>query len=516
MKQFILLLAAATIVLTAAEPKPKLLVAIVIDQFRYDYLLRFRQDYNSGLAQLLEQGAVFADARYIHFPTVTAIGHSTFMTGATPLVSGIVENSWYDRALKHEVTSVSDPSVKMLGGVPGAEGSSPRALLVSTVGDELKMAGLAAKVIGISIKDRSAILPVGHMADAAYWFDNDSNHFVSSSYYFPVLPPWVGEFNDASPAAAYQGAPWTALEAAPGAKPFCSMVAGGDDRYCGPIEATPFGNEMIEAFAERAIIAEQLGKHAGTDVLAISFSSNDYVGHAYGPDAPQVRDVSKRTDRLLGKLFAFLAKEVSPRDTLVVLTADHGVAPAPEVNVKRKMPGGRVQPTETTDAVEAALSKRFGKGPWVVSNGGLDMYLDDALILRKNLDGALIRRVAADAVLGVPHIARVFTRDQLLTGQFASDAVGRAVANSFYAKRSGDLFVITEPYWIFGGTSGSTHGSPFGYDTHVPLIFFGAGIKAGTYYDPVTINDVAPTLAAMLGIEAPSGSSGRVLSAIIP
>src|SRR6201996_6982334 len=240
-----------------SRKKPKLVLLVVVDQFRYDYLLRFRSDYHAGLARLLDNGAVFADARYPQFPTVTAVGHSTIFTGATPSLSGIISNEWWDRETDESVTSVSDKATVLLGGTPSTKGSSPHRLLVSTVGDELKMAGHHSKVIGISIKDRSAILPAGHMADAAYWFDNDSQHFVTSDYYMKQLPAWVVKVNVDRPTYKYLGADWNAIDAKPGDKPYCTMKAGADVRYCGAIENTPFGNELLEEFAEKAIEQEQ-------------------------------------------------------------------------------------------------------------------------------------------------------------------------------------------------------------------------------------------------------------------
>ena len=316
--------------------KPKLVLAVVVDQFRYDYLLRFRTDYHGGIARLLENGAVFADARYPQFPTVTAVGHSTILSGATPSVSGIIGNEWLDREADETVTSVSDKTTALLGGTPATKGSSPHRLLVSTIGDELKMAGRHSKVIGISIKDRSAILPVGHMANAAYWFDNESQHFVTSDYYMKQLPAWVAKTNADRPTYKYLGTDWNAIDAKPGDKPYCTMKAGAEVRFCGAIENTPFGNELLEEFAEKAIEQEQLGAHDGTDILALSLSSNDYVGHERGPDSPEVRDISVRTDQLLGKLLDFINTRIGQENVLVVFTADHGVAPVPKVNNDRK------------------------------------------------------------------------------------------------------------------------------------------------------------------------------------
>ena len=509
-------LLAASAILSAAPPrKPRLVLAIVIDQFRYDYLLRFRSDYHAGLARLLEQGAVFTDAHYLHAATVTAVGHSTFLSGATPSVSGIIENEWFDRESGRVVTSVFDPKSKQVGGVPGAAGSSPRRLLVSTLGDELKMQGSQSKVLGVSIKDRSAILPAGHMADGAYWYDSNSHHWVTSTYYRAALPDWVQKINDEKTYQQYIGASWLPVDAKDdSATPFCSMVAGAAVRLCGGLEATPWGNDMIESFAERAIAAEGLGHHAGVDILTVSFSSNDYVGHAVGPDDPAVRDISIRTDRLLGKFFDYVDQQVGAGNTLVVLTADHGVAPVPEVNQARNMPGGRLSDSALSEKISAALVQRFGPGKWLLSFPETMPYLNLELIRDHKLDPAEVRRVAAEAARGENHIARVYTRDQLENGLVQRDAISQAVIFGFYGPRSGDLYIVPEPYYMFDAT-GTTHGTPYDYDNHVPLIFSGPGIRAGTYAQKIAINDVASTLAALLAVEAPSGSSGRVLSEIL-
>ena len=514
---FLALFAVAATLLAANTPpaRPRLVLAIVIDQFRYDYLERFRKDYNSGLKRLLEQGAVFSDAHYLQAATVTAVGHSTFLSGATPSVSGIINNDWYDRESSQTVTSVFDPKSKLVGGVPGAPGSSPRRLLVSTVGDELKMHGVESKIIGVSIKDRSAILPVGHMADGAYWYDADSNHWVTSTYYRAELPDWVQKLNSEQLYQRYLGAKWLPFDAPDqSGTPFCSMAAGTEVRFCGGLEATPWGNEMIEEFAERAISNENLGRHSGVDILAVSFSSNDYVGHAVGPDDPAVRDISIRTDRLLGKLLDYVDARVGKDGTLVVLTADHGVAPVPEVNQARNMPGGRLAEARLTQRISEALTKRFGPGKWLLGGSATMPYLNQELIQTRRLDPAEVERVAAEAASKQEHIARVYTRHQLLSGQVQRDDVGRAFSLGFYGPRSGDLLILQEPYYLFEAT-GTSHGTPYDYDSHVPIIFLGPGIQARTYWQRVAHNDIAPTLSAILGIEAPSGSMGRVLSELL-
>jgi predicted AlkP superfamily pyrophosphatase or phosphodiesterase len=491
-------------------------LAVIIDQFRYDYLLRFRSEYHSGLARLLEKGAVFTDAHYLHATTVTAVGHSTFLSGAPPSISGIIGNDWYDRAAGATVTSVSDPTTKLVGGIPNVPGSSPHRLLVSTVPDEVKMQGAESKTIGISIKDRSAILPAGHMADAAYWYDSDSNNWVTSTYYRAELPEWVHKINSEHPAQRAIGAQWLPFDAKDdSAKPFCTMVAGTDVRFCGSLEATPWGNELIEEFAEQAVVAENLGHHAGTDFLTVSFSSNDYVGHAVGPDDPAVRDISIRTDMLLGKLFDAVERQAGAGNTLIVLSADHGVAPVPEVNQARHMPGGRLDKEAVNARITDALTKRFGPGAWLIPGSPANMpYLNLKLVSTLKLNLGDVEHVAATAAAGVDHIARVYTAQDLATGAVRQDAISRAFTLSFYGPRSGDLFLLQEPYYLFDAT-GTSHGVPYAYDTHVPVLFLGPGIKPGIYPESIAVNDIAPTLAAILGTTEPSGSIGRVLSEML-
>ncbi|HVX65166.1 MAG TPA: alkaline phosphatase family protein, partial [Bryobacteraceae bacterium] len=491
--------------------KPKLVVGIVNDQFRYDYLTRFRTEYTGGLARLLARGAVFTNARYRHFPTITAIGHSTFMTGATPSVSGIAGNEWYDREAGKVVTSVSDDATKLLGGKEQA-GSSPRKLLVSTIGDELKAAQRGkARVVGISIKDRAAVLPSGHWANGAYWFDGATGNFVSSTFYFADLPQWVKDFNAARAPDRFLNVEWKPLVPSPDYPDFSQrMAAAASSAFYNSLEASPYGNELVEAFAERAIEGEQLGRRGVTDLLTVSFSSNDYVGHRVGPDAPQVRDMALRVDRTMAKLFEFIDKRVGLENTLVVFTADHGVAPLAEVLSERRMPGGRHSMKDVAAAVKTALETRFGTGDWVLSWAGTGPYLNRELIRTRKLDEAEVERAAAEAVASVPHIFRVLTREQMLRGQVPDDAVSRAALSGFFPRRSADLAIIEDPYWTASST-GATHGAPFGYDAHVPVIFMGPGLRPGRYDANIAPNDIAPTLATMLAIETPSGAGGRVL-----
>lgn len=483
----------------AAAEKPKLVLLIMVDQFRYDYLTRFRAEYKGGLRQLVSRGAVFTNASLNHFPTVTAIGHSTILTGAIPALSGIVGNEWWDREAGKLTTSVADDATTLLGG-SGGKGSSPRRLLVDTVGDEMYIAtGGKSRSIGMSIKDRSAILPAGHTANGAFWFDAKTAEFVSSTYYFDALPAWVKEFNAAQPARKFLGAKWL------------NRVLPNDiAKMSGALEASPFGNDILEELAERAIEAEKLGQRGVTDLLSVSFSSNDYVGHTWGPESPEAHEISLRTDEVIEKLFTYVESRVGMQNVLVVLSADHGVAPLPEVNQARKMPGGRMPPGIIQRTIQSGLAAKYGEGNWILSPQEYSLVLNADLIREKKLDPAEVNRAAAELAMTIPHVFRVYTRDQLALGQVEPDLVGLRVANSFHRTRASDIYVLLEPYWIFP-QHGATHGTAFIYDSHVPVIFMGPGIRPGVYRQQVAVNDVAPTISALLDIETPSGSVGRPL-----
>ncbi len=487
----------------------RLVLLIAIDQFRYDYLTRFRNEYKGGLDHLLRDGANFVNANLEHYPTVTAIGHSTMLTGATPKISGIVGNDWYDRESGKTVTSVSDASTQIIGG-SGGTGASPRRLLVSTVGDEMKRSHRDhPKVIGISLKDRSAILPSGHMADAAYWYDNKTGDFVSSTYYFQDLPNWVQAFNKRHPADSYAGMEWR-FEPASRSGVF-KMPTDPGAKLAAAVYSSPFGNELLEKFAEEAVRQEKLGQRDSVDLLTLSFSSNDAVGHSFGPDSPRVHDMCIRTDRELGKLFAFLDQSIGMQHIVVVLTADHGVMPVVEQLQQDRMPGGRMTNATLFDPMRQALVAHFGAGEWLLNTAGSSPYLNLKLVTEKGLDRGEVERVAAAAISSIPHVSRVYTRQQLLLGATSGDKLSERVVRSFNMARSGDLEVLLDPYWIRGAT-GTTHGTPYSYDSHIPLIFMGPGIRAGRYARPVALNDVAPSLSTLLDVETPSGSVGRPLS----
>ncbi len=486
-------------------PKPRLVIGIVIDQFRYEYLTRFEKSFGEGgFKRLLRRGAVFANANYIHTPTYTACGHATFMSGTTPAHNGIVGNEWFDRETGNRVTSVSDNSVKLLGGTNDQSGMSPHRLIGSTIGDELKLATRGqSKVIGISLKDRSAILPAGKRPNGAYWFDAKSGSLVSSTYYFADLPEWVKKFNREQKPDRY-------LNEGNGG----NGGNGGSEGSSRSFEATPFANDYLIDFAKAAIENEKLGTDESTDLLTISFSANDLIGHTYGPYSKEVEEVTLHTDKLLAQFFNYLDHKIGFERLVIALTADHGVAPVPEQMQELGL-GGRLNARAVAESIESALDRQFEDEKWIISYVNSNVYFDASIIERRKVSTEELERAACLAALKNPGIAACFTSSQLISGALPSTIIARSVANGFYARRNGNIVVVPQPFHFFSEGSGTTHGTPYSYDTHVPVIFYGAGIHAGIYYGVSSPADIAPTLAALLKIEIPSNSSGRILSEAI-
>lgn len=493
----------------APAPAVRLVLLVAVDQFRADYLTRFGPP-RAGFRTLMTRGAMFTNAYLEHGITVTAVGHSTMLSGATPAVSGIIDNAWYERATKSNVESVTDTEARIVGGDGAAGvGVSPRRLLVPTLGDQLKLSSPAApgtpqapRVIGISLKDRSAILPAGHAADGAYFFRG--GRFVTSTFYRQALPPWVEAVNDLRIPDTYAGKKWeyeggTRAYPAEAGSSLNTMAAAG-----------PVGNELVLAMAKAALEHEQLGQRGVTDVLTVSFSSNDSVGHTYGPESPEVRDITHQADRQVQQLLDEVDRRVGLAHVLVAFTADHGVAPLPESAAALRIPGGRFKPQAVLDAVEGALDAKYGAATWVERLLLPHVYLDHALLADKGVDLAEARRVAAAAAERVPHVARVYTRDAILNGSNTADHISTLVTRGYHRDRSGDLHVVLEPHWTTAAI-GTSHGTVYGYDAHIPLILMGPGVEPGVYPGRVALNDLAPTLATLLGIEPPSGSQGRPL-----
>jgi len=547
----------------ATESRPRLVLLIVVDQFRYDYLTRFGDLFGSrGIGRLMREGASWTAANFDHMPTFTAPGHAVFMTGAWPSQTGIIANEWYERDTGKKVKSVTDDSTNKLAGKPGEKGYSPRRLLCSSVGDELRMAdGDRSKVIGISAKDRSAILPAGRRANAAYWFGTDNGNMLSSTYYFDREPEWVERFNNRHLADQWFGAHWDRLlpeaeylkragkddvpwenldKSSNDTNYFPHVITGGADKpsrmFYKALDYTPFSNDVLVAFAEAAITNEKLGDDVDTDLLSVSFSANDYVGHRFGPYSHEAMDMTLRVDRQIGTLLDFVDAHVGLRNTVVIFSADHGASPVPEQAVLMKLPGRRYQKAELRQIVEDGLKARYGRKdrpatdyiqtftnkeetePGLINS---NFYLNRAALKRDGIDLDECERVVGELSMRMPGAARYFTRAQLENGLISSaDPIARRVLHGFYPQRSGDVIVVFEPYNILfdlpddptDPRSTATHGSPYSYDTHVPLIIMGRDFAKGRYDQAATPADIAPTLAGLLGVQPPSCSTGRVLS----
>ncbi len=509
-----------------AASRPKLIVGILIDQFRNDYLGRFGDLFGEGgFRRLLEEGAVFSDAQQLHATTVSSVGHATFMTGSIPTYHGIIGNQWFERAEGKVISSVDDEDVQPVGSATGQH-SSPHRLIGSTLGDELKLSNAGtSRVIGVSIKDSSAILTSGHHPDGAYWFDNATGKFVTSSYYKTRLPEWVNRFNDKKIPSRFFGQ-WQKL------RPETDYDRSGvdDSPYEHPgrgnrafphsirnyteLLETPFGNDLLVAFAKAAVEGENLGKHDAPDLLTISFSSNDEVGHEYGPYSHEMEDITLRTDVVLADLFHYLDENIGHDDYVIVLTADHGVAPSPDQAKAMGLGGGRFSEAGAADFISSALNERYGPGKWIAALTEGNLYLDSSLASRQHVSFIDLTRAAALAALALPQFAAAYTSDDFKSGNFRHDAISQRVAMTFFNGRSGDVVLIPKPYWVASDKT-TNHGAPYNYDTSVPLIFWGISFLPGHFATAASPADIAPTLASILHITPPSGAIGRVLNEVL-
>jgi predicted AlkP superfamily pyrophosphatase or phosphodiesterase len=503
--------------------KPKLVVILVIDQLRYDYLERFRPQLVEGGFKRLLSGANFVNCRYDYAVAFTCPGHASLFTGAYPNVHGVIGNEWFDASRGRKVYCVEDSDTKQVGGNTGP-GYSPRNLIGSTIGDELRIAsGFQSKVIAISLKDRAAVMPGGHTANAAYWYDGESGQFVSSSYYMPELPAWVSRFNSTQPAKAYCGKPWQALSETPqvGGK-MLSQVHLDPGQPCPNrdflawLRNSPFMNAIELGFASQAVKNEGLGQGPATDLLAISLSVNDSIGHAFGPYSDEVADTTLRTDRDLANFLVELDKTIGLDNVWIALSADHGAAPTPKFIKQYHLGLGNAVTSAVRDAVEKALSQSYGPGQWVEDITSFCITLNKTTLEKHQTEESKVGTVVAEAAALVPGVSAAFTRTQLLTGALPRSPLGRKAANSFHSHRSGDVFLILDPYALpVGGETGSTHGAPWTYDTQVPLVLWGNAFKPGIYATPCEPIDLAPTLAVALGLTQPSGAQGRPLTAAL-
>jgi predicted AlkP superfamily pyrophosphatase or phosphodiesterase len=523
----------------AANASPaKLVVVIMIDQFRYDFIERFWDLFgNDGFRRLVNDGAFFTNANFDYVPTVTAAGHAAAHTGSVPALNGINGNVIVDRETGRITALVADKDAHLVTNAGRDEkviSASPRALIGTTIGDQIRLSNnFQSKVVAVSQKDRAAILPGGQRPNGAFWFSNTIGSFVSSDYYFKELPAWVKQFNTSVRPDKYFGAKWERAlpeeayrramsehlpeQQRPVGQNFPYTINGGEEKP-GPkfyqmFEYTPFVSEYLESFAKSAIEGESLGADQHTDLLAISFSAPDLVGHSYGPDSQEIEDIYIILYRVIGDLLNYIDRRVGFANTIIAMTADHGVSPIPKRMETLGFDAMVIDRKKLDDAVNQALRARFGGDKWVMAFANEQLYLNRKLMEETKADPAEVERVAGEAALTVKGIANYFTRTQIIEGRMPSGALSRRVMNGFYRARAGDVWIITNPFsFVFEGVAlATTHGSPYRYDTHVPVILFGAGVRAGRYYNECSPSDIAPTIAAMLGVEPPATSIGRVL-----
>lgn len=540
--------------LFAAQPSaaaaPRLAVVISVDQLRADYLVRFRPYFGEGgFKRLLEGGANFQNSHYRHAVTQTAPGHATILSGAHPEVHGVIANDWMDRDLWETINNVEDRTSPLVGLLPAdatpallapKAGRSPRNFNASTVGDQLKLRfGSRSKVFAASNKDRSAILLGGKLADAAYWDENGV--MVTSRYYREELPEWVRAFNAERRVNAAFGKTWERVgdvatydavqgpDDAPGefaelgfTRTLPKKITGGRDTlspaFFAAFDNSPFSAEFLSAFVQRAIREEKLGRSPATDLLCVGFSQVDSLGHNYGPDSHEIMDSMIRLDRVLAGLFDYLDREVGLAQCVIVLTADHGVSPMPDrmLALRSDAPAGRIKLADLDVAGRKALDATFG--PLVApeywfTRDNAGFHLRPSALAAKQLKAEQVAQVLKASVAKFPFVAAVYTRDEILAASSAGDSLLAMSRRAYYPPRDREVVFVLKPYYYPGRTNntGTTHGSPYAYDTHVPQLWFGVGVPRGTHIEKVEVNDIAPTLAALLGLSAPPDSQGRRL-----
>jgi hypothetical protein len=525
--------------------RPRLAVLIVFDQMRADYLTRWQTLFDKGgFPRLLKEGTWFQNCNYPYAGTVTAAGHASLVTGCSPCKHGIVDNAWYDRAAGKVVGSVQSDRYQLVPPVsargrkkPGRQpsGAAPVRLLVPTLGDALKKATRGkGRVVSLSLKDRSAVMSGGKTVDACYWFNTNSGTFVTSSYYRNKLHAWVADYNRGRPADAWFGKDWTRLRPHlnyarysgpddvagewPGYKQgrtFPHPMTGGlkkpGKQYYQALVNSPFGNDLLFGLVKKAVVAERLGRGAAPDLLCVSFSSTDVVGHSYGPDSQEVLDVTLRADQTVKKLLELLDAQVGRGRYVVVVSADHGVCPLPEVRRARGKDAGRLSPALLITGANRFLNETFNakKPPlhWVEAGVYPWVYLNRDVVKARRLDPAKVEDALARRLARQPGIQKAYTRTRLRKGAFKKDPLGEMVRRSFHPDRSGDVAVVLKPYYLMiSYPVGTTHGTPHGYDTHVPLLVYGAGIAARARTDAITPQAAALILARALGISAPAAA----------
>lgn len=516
---------------------PKLVVGIVVDQMRYDYIAKYYDRYgDDGFKRIIKGGFECRNHHYNYMPTYTGPGHAAIFTGTTPANNGIIANNWYDKFEKKLVYCASDNRVTPLGTTSELEKMSPRRMLTMSFADANRLhTQFQGKTIGVSLKDRGSILPAGHTANRAYWFrGKDEGKWVSSDFYGPILPSWVREINKEEPGKKYLK-PWNPLYPvntykASGADsnnyehgfegreiatlPYdlesLSEANGGYDI----VKVSPHGNSLVTDFAISALSNENLGIDPNTDVLTISYSSTDYIGHNFGVNSVEIEDTYLRLDKELAKLFKALDKNVGVENYTLFLTADHGAVHVPSFLEDKRIPSGYVNSEGFTARMNNYLKSMFKVEGLIENFSNQQLFFDNTVLVANAIKAEDAQKELVFFLENQPEVQYVFTRAQL-SSRAINDPMGILVQHGFHQRLSGDLAIIFKPSTITYPTKGSTHGSPQVYDTHVPLIFYGKGVQLGKTYNKTSVTDIAPTMCAIMGIANPNGATGEVIGEVI-
>lgn len=509
------------------DNRPKLVVGIVVDQMRYEYIPRFWDKFGEGgFKRLVNSGYLFKNAHYNYFPTYTGPGHASVYTGTTPAHHGIVGNEWYSRSLRDDVYCVADTTVRMVGGTGEAGQMSPANLLSTTITDEVKKGIDGSKVIAVSIKDRASVLPGGHLADGAFWYNYDTGEFISSTWYMQNLPGWLQTFNDRDLPQQYSQQVWKTLlpideytESNADDSPYEGAFEGESapvfphemNGSLSRIITSPYGNILVKELAKAAVNGASLGADEATDFLAVSFSSTDYVGHRFGPNSIEVADTYLKLDKALADLLSFLDEKVGKGNYLVFLTADHGAVQNPGSLAARGLPGGYFNSDEAMDSLQIFLQNKYGEGEWVLEYENQQVYLNRDLIEKEGLYLELVELRVGQFLKQFEGVVTTNTGYNYATISYSGN-LDATYQKGYHPKRSGDVYIQLKPGWLDSSRrTGTSHGSPYNYDTHVPLIFYGWHIPAGRSKEMVVIPQAAPTVAEMLNIQFPSAATTHLL-----
>lgn len=530
MHRLALILATLPVAIAApAAERPHLVLQITVDQLRGDQLPRYRDKFTGGFKWLLNHGLYYANAHYQTANTFTAAGHAVLVTGADTPEHGMVANEWWDRASGKEMYCTFDPAHPVLGepAKPGA-GMSPANLQSTTIGDEIA-AARRGRAFAVAGKDRSAIIPGGHLGKALWWSEKTGG-FVTSTYYFDALPNWVSAWNDRKEFSRYRSIDWKPLHETasylfapnatnPVARPNRTLGKSfphplqteSEANFLSMFRFTPFLDELTAAFAEELIAREKIGQRNGTDYLSISFSATDYIGHAYGPDSMEAEDNLLRLDATLADLLATLDRTIGLDHVLIVLSADHGVDGIPESARAEGFDADRMHPDKLKDEANAALKHRFGtETNLIAAFVPPGFYLDQEILAAAKLEPEKVESALVDFLRGKPGIAYAFSKTDLLTGRLAHTPLLDRVQRSFHPTRSGDVVIVQDQFWYLypdADAFAAMHGSPYNYDTFVPILWCDPALTKETSYEAVSPNQIAPTIAAVLGVKAPSGSA---------